>query len=208
MSDQRCPRCGAARRPGDQWCGLCYADFREPPPPVVGDGAPPPAPVADAATSAPSAPAAAAPSAATPPLIRPPDQPGAVPPAGPAPSAAIPAQPVAPAPGVAAPFVPSTNPLAQTATVPTQLPEGVAPSAPPDPAAAGGPTAPGGGDPAEGLKWPCTGCGAQVPMAEDYCPDCGTGFLSQPVADKMKLVLFAIPDGNDEHSRAAFNGGA
>ncbi|HVU60960.1 MAG TPA: hypothetical protein VHD58_04795 [Mycobacteriales bacterium] len=77
--------------------------------------------------------------------------------------------------------MPSTNPLAQTATVPTQLPEGVAPSAPPDPAAAGGPTAPGGGDPAEGLKWPCTGCGAQVPMAEDYCPDCGTGFLSQPV---------------------------
>jgi len=36
----RCPACGAAVRPGDPWCTLCYADLRPPPSP-----APDPVPV-------------------------------------------------------------------------------------------------------------------------------------------------------------------
>ncbi|HVV75873.1 MAG TPA: hypothetical protein VHC43_07540 [Mycobacteriales bacterium] len=168
MSDSRCPRCGAARRAGDQWCGLCFADFREAPPPVVGDATPPPA--------VPAAPAqpTAAPGVTGPPLIRPPDQPGAAAPV-------VPAQTNRP-PAASAPFVPSTNPLAPAAVVPTQLPAGVAPAAPTAeaaPADAGADVAdsPEEGDPAADKKWPCPRCGLDVPMAEDYCPACGAGFL-------------------------------
>jgi hypothetical protein len=41
----RCPRCGAAVKPGDPWCTLCYADLRPPAAPVD-----PPAAVAAAPT--------------------------------------------------------------------------------------------------------------------------------------------------------------
>ncbi|MGN6472560.1 MAG: hypothetical protein ACTHK4_02790 [Mycobacteriales bacterium] len=188
MSDLRCPRCGAVRRHGDQWCGLCFADFRQPPPEVVGDGVAPPAPQPVAAP--PSVVAGELP----PPLIRPP-VPGAVPSAPVQPVATPVAQPVAPAAqsvptipaqpttplaprSTPAPFVPSTNPLAPTATMPTQLPAGVAPTAP-DALAAGVDT---GAAPHEdatepALTWPCPRCDELVPMSEDYCSSCGHGFL-------------------------------
>lgn len=175
MSDSRCPRCGAVRRPGDQWCGLCYADFREAPPPVVGDGAPP----------------APAPDAAAPPLIRPPGEVAASPqPSAPTPTPQVPTLPTQTAASAArhaaAPFVPSTNPLAPSPAVPTQLPAGVAPTASAEMAAAmaqaglteaqpaeGGAVA----QPDDGRTWPCTRCGSDVPMSEDMCPACGAGFL-------------------------------
>lgn len=31
---ERCPRCGGVVKAGAQWCGLCYADLRPPPPPL------------------------------------------------------------------------------------------------------------------------------------------------------------------------------
>ena len=50
----RCPRCGGALKPGAQWCGLCYADLRPPPPapaPPAQPAAPVFAPVATAQTT-------------------------------------------------------------------------------------------------------------------------------------------------------------
>jgi hypothetical protein len=41
--------------------------------------------------------------------------------------------------------------------------------------------------------WPCTGCGASVPIAEMTCPGCGAGFLA-PEQDRMSLVLPGIGD--------------
>ncbi|MEO6713174.1 MAG: hypothetical protein ABIM89_07065 [Mycobacteriales bacterium] len=35
MGLDRCPSCAAAVRPGSDWCTLCYADVRPPPPPVA-----------------------------------------------------------------------------------------------------------------------------------------------------------------------------
>lgn len=180
MSDLRCPRCGAVRRYGDQWCGLCFADFREPPPAVVGDGAAP----AAQPTATPSGSAAGE---LAPPLIRPPG-PGAVsppsaqpltPPAA-QPAPAIPAQPTSPlaASATPAPFMPSTNPMAPIATMPTQLPAGVAPAAGDAAAVVQAGVAPGGEEATEpSVTWPCPRCGEPVPMAEDYCSSCGHGFL-------------------------------
>jgi hypothetical protein len=40
--DLRCPQCSAQTSPGADWCTLCFADLR-PPPPVVAAPEPPPA---------------------------------------------------------------------------------------------------------------------------------------------------------------------
>jgi hypothetical protein len=165
VSDLRCPRCGAVRRDGDQWCGLCFADFRQPPPTVVGDvHQPPPAP--EGAPAAPSGEANGAP------LIQRPDQP-----APPPPQPAIPTQ--SPATASATPFVPSANPLAPPAVVPTQLPAGVAPAATVDQAAGEQPAADAQqtAEPEPEGNWPCARCGIDVPLSEDSCPACGAGFL-------------------------------
>ena len=37
----RCPKCGAAVKPGDPWCTLCYADLRPPAPPAAPEPPPP-----------------------------------------------------------------------------------------------------------------------------------------------------------------------
>ncbi|HWC35709.1 MAG TPA: hypothetical protein VG650_12900 [Mycobacteriales bacterium] len=192
MSDLRCPRCGAARRPGDQWCGLCYADFREPAPQVVGDTTPP----AAAPAAAPAAPVPP-PDGLTPPLIRPPEAAGvtlpptqpAAPTPAPTPVAAIPVQQVASAaPPAAAPFAPSTNPLAASPQAAGLAPT-VAPTATPAADAAGAPADPEAPyDPAAAAKWPCPRCGEEVPIAEDHCPVCGAAFLEPVRADKAIRV--------------------
>ena len=40
--------------------------------------------------------------------------------------------------------------------------------------------------------WPCLGCGATVPMADDACPDCGRPFL--PADDMPSLALPVVGD--------------
>ncbi len=191
MSDLRCPRCGAVLRPGDQWCGLCFADFRAPPP-VVADVNPP----AEAAPAAggelapplirPPVPGAVPPQpAAAPPPAAPPPPAQVAPPAAAAPAPVIPTQPATPLATTVTPtpFVPSTNPLAAAPAVPAQLPAGVEPVA-----------APAGETGAEAEAtptWPCPRCGATVPMTDDYCEACGHGFLDD-VRGKtsVKVPLF------------------
>jgi hypothetical protein len=158
---------------------MCFQDFRETQREVVGDAGP----------AAPAAGAVALPPSDAPPLIRPPDQAGVVPPAPPAaaaaPAPASPPPPSAPAAPVApgSPFVPSSNPLAPSLPGSTQPDAVPAPAAPPAPTAA--PAADdAAADPAASLTWPCPRCGADAPMTENHCPVCGTGFLADAAGMK------------------------
>ena len=74
---ERCPRCGGALKAGAQWCGLCYADLRPPPP------APPAEPEPPAAAQLPSPVSAAGLAAGTPQPADLPDEGDVEPDAGP-----------------------------------------------------------------------------------------------------------------------------
>jgi hypothetical protein len=53
----RCPKCGAAVRPDDPWCTLCYADLRPPAPEPEPESSPEPETESDAAPEREAAPA-------------------------------------------------------------------------------------------------------------------------------------------------------
>ena len=42
-------------------------------------------------------------------------------------------------------------------------------------------------------SWPCTGCGARVPLEEMVCPGCGAAFLA-PEKASLSLVLPGVGD--------------
>jgi RNA polymerase subunit RPABC4/transcription elongation factor Spt4 len=78
----------------------------------------------------------------------------------------------APAPAPAPAFDPLTAPAPELG-----LPAAHTPPAPTPPASTTGPASPTGPGGAEAC-WPCTRCGAAVPLAVDACPSCGAGFLA------------------------------
>jgi hypothetical protein len=125
----RCPACGAAVRPGDPWCTLCYADLRPAAPPAVEVPVPDPLtgpvagqPAGSAYPPAPPDPLAVLPPATPDPLTAPLTGPVAGQPAGSAYSPAPPDPLTAPLAAISGPTWPcstcgTVNPLDRDACV-------------------------------------------------------------------------------------------